>query len=80
MQETPLEIGKNWFMDQEIPAGGVVKSLDSSQVWEDRVDETKTITLQGLTTCLDPGRGWTIISGTCNFLKSRSVGKATSKR
>ena len=78
---TPLVIGKNWFLDQEIPAGGFVRIQDPSQVWEERVDETRIITTEGLTTCLDPGRGWTITSGGWNFLcKSRSVGKATSKR
>jgi len=40
-QETPLEIGKDWFLDQKIPAGGFVRILDSSQVWEERVDETR---------------------------------------
>jgi len=30
-QETPLVIGKNWFLDQEIPAGGFVRIQDSSQ-------------------------------------------------
>jgi len=53
-QETPLVIGKNWFLDQEIPAGGLVRIQDSSQVWEGRVDETRIITTKGLTTCLDP--------------------------
>jgi len=63
-QETPLVIGKNWFLDQEIPAGGFVRIQDSSQVWEERVYETRIITTEGLTTCLrlDPGRGWTITS------------------
>jgi len=37
-QETPLAIGKNRFLDQEIPAGGYVRIQDSSQVWEERVD------------------------------------------
>jgi len=27
-QETPLVIGKNWFLDQEIPAGGFVRIQD----------------------------------------------------
>jgi len=31
-QETPIVIGKNWFLDQEIPAGGFVRIQDSSQV------------------------------------------------
>jgi len=62
-QETPLVIGKNWFLDQETPAGSFVRIQDSSQVWEERVEETRIITTEGLTTCLDPGRGWTITSG-----------------
>jgi len=68
-QETPLVIGKNWFLDQEIPAGGFVRIQDLSQVWEERVDETRIITMEGLTTCLDTGRGWTITSGGWTFLK-----------
>ena len=62
-QETPLVIGKNWFLDQEIPARGFVKIQDSSQVREERVDETKIITTEGLTICLDSGRGWTLLAG-----------------
>ena len=31
-EETPVEIGKEWFLDREIPAGGFVRILDSSQV------------------------------------------------
>jgi len=61
-QETLIQIGKDWFLDQNIPAGGFVRILDSSQVWQERVDETRIITTEGLTTCLDPGRGWTITS------------------
>ena len=70
-QETPLEIGKDWFLDQNIPACGFARILDSSQVWEERVDETRIITMEGLTTCLDPGQGWTITSGGWNFLKKQ---------
>jgi len=70
-QETPLVIGKNWFLDQEIPVGGFVRIQDSSQVWQERVDETRIITTEGLTTCLDPGRGLTIPSGGWNFLKKQ---------
>ena len=70
-QETPLVIGKNWFLDQEIPAGGFVRIRDSSHLWKERVDETRIITTEGLTTCLDPGRGWTITRGGWNFLKKQ---------
>ena len=68
-QETPQVIGKNWFLDQEIPAGGFVRILDSSHVWEERVDETRIITTEGLAICLDPGRGCIITSEGQNFLK-----------
>jgi len=44
-----------WFLDEEIPAGGFVRIQDSSQVWEERVDETRIITTEGLSTRLDPG-------------------------
>jgi len=54
-QQTPLVIGKNRFLDQEIPAGGFVRIQDSSQVWEEQVDETKIITTEGLTTSPVPG-------------------------
>ena len=55
--------------------GGLVRIQDSSQVWEERVDETRIITTEGLTTCLDPGRGWTITSGRWNFLKQQECWK-----
>ena len=60
-------IGKNWFLDQEIPAGGFVRIQGSSQIWKERVDDTRIIATEGLTTCLDPGRGWTITNGGWNF-------------
>jgi len=70
-QDTPLEVAKKWFLDQKIPAGGFVRILDSSQVWKQQVDETRIITTEGLSACLDPGRGWTITSGGWNFLKKQ---------
>jgi len=71
-QDTPPVIGNNWFLDKEIPAGGFVRIQGSLAVWEERVDETRIITIEGLTTCLDPGQGWTITSGGCNFLKKQA--------
>ena len=35
------------------------------------MDETRIITTEGLTTCLDPGRGWTIASRGWSFLKKQ---------
>jgi len=54
-QGKPIEIGKNGFLDQKIPAGGFFRILDLSQVWEERMDETRIITTNGQTACLDPG-------------------------
>jgi len=70
-QDTAIVIKKNWFLDQKIPAGSFIRILDSSQVWEERVDRTRIITREGLTTCLNPGRGWRITSGKWNFLKKQ---------
>ena len=70
-QDTPLEIGKKWFLDQKIPGGSFVRISDSSQVWEQRVDETRIITTEGLTTCLHPGPGWTITSRGWDCLKKQ---------
>jgi len=39
----------------------------------ERVEETRIITAEGLSTCLDPGRGWTITSGGWNFHKKARV-------
>jgi len=74
-QETPLEIGKNWFLDHKILAGGFVRTSNLSQVWEEQVDETRIIKTEGLTTCLDPGQGWTINTGGWNFLKKQECWK-----
>ena len=35
------------------------------------MDKIRIITTEGLTTCLDPGQGWTITSGEWNFLKKQ---------
>jgi len=43
-RERPLEIGKDWFLDQKVPEGGFVRILDSSHVLEELVDETRIIT------------------------------------
>jgi len=55
-QGTQLVIGKTWFLrlDQDIPAGGFVRIQHSSQVWQERVDETRIFTTEDLTTCLEP--------------------------
>ena len=59
-REMHAEIGINWFLDQEIPKGGYVRFLVESLLWEERLGKTRIRTTEGLTTCMEPHRGWTI--------------------
>jgi len=65
------EIGINWFLDQEIPEGGYVRIQAESLLWEERLGKTRVSTTEGLTTCMEPHRGWTIASSSWNFLRKR---------
>jgi len=64
-REVHAKIGINWFLDQGIsshPAGGYVRILAESLLWEERLGKTRIRTTEGLTTCMEPHRGWTIAS------------------
>jgi len=61
-QEVHAEININWFLDQEIPKGRCVRILAESLLWEERLGKTKIRTTEGLTTCMELHRGWTIAS------------------
>jgi len=69
-REVHAEIAINWFLDQDIPKGGYVRILAESLLWEERLGKTRIRTTQGLTTCMEPHRGWTIASSCWNFYKS----------
>ena len=69
-REVHAEIGINWFSDQEIPKGGYVRILAESLLWEERLGKTRRTT-EGLTTCMEPHRGWTIVSSSWNFVGKR---------
>ena len=69
-REVPVEIGITWFLDQDIPShpeGGYVRILEESLLWEERLGKTRISTTEGLTTCMEPHRGWTIASSSWNF-------------
>jgi len=70
-RDVHAEIGINWFSDQEIPKGGYVRILEESLLWEERLGKTRIRTTKGLTTCMEPHRGWTIASSSWNFLRKR---------
>ena len=50
-QELSLEVGRTWFLDQEIPKAGFISIQDSSLLWDEWVERTRIITTEGLTTC-----------------------------
>jgi len=62
---------KSAFLDQEIPKGGYVRILAESLLWEERLGKTRIRTTEGLTTCMEPHRGWTIESSSWIFLRKR---------
>jgi len=53
----------------EIPKGGYVRILAESLLWEERLGKTRMRTTEGLTTCMEPHRGWTIASSSWNFVR-----------
>ena len=66
-QEVHAESGINWFLDQEIPKGGYVRILAESLLWGERLDKSRIRTTEGLTTFMEPHRGWTIASSSWKF-------------
>jgi len=73
-QEVHGEIGIDWFLEQGTPShpeGGYVRILAESLLLEDRLDKTRIRVLEGLTTCMEPHRGWTIASSSWNLLRQR---------
>jgi len=65
------EISMTCFLDREIPNGGYVRILAESLLWEERLGKTRIGTTEGLTTCMEPHRGWTIASSSWIFLRKR---------
>jgi len=78
-QETPLVIGKNGFLDQEIPADGFVRIQESSQVWEERVTKRESSRRKVWLHAWTWDEDGQSLAGDGTFSKRRSVGKATSK-
>jgi len=66
-REVHAEIGINLFLDQEIPKGGYVRILAESLLWEERLRKTRIRTTEGLTTCMEPHRGWIIANSSWIF-------------
>jgi len=48
-----------------------IRILAESLLWEERLGKTRIRTTEGLTTCMELHRGWTIASSSWNFLRKR---------
>ena len=68
-REVHAEIGINCFFGREIPKGGYVRVQAESILWEERLGNTRIRTTEGLTTCMEPHRGWTFASSNRIFLQ-----------
>jgi ribonuclease HI len=71
-----VEVGRDLLLD-ELPARtegkGYVSVAESSFVWKEG-EGLGIKTFEGLTTCFEAGRSWTIMSGIWNHLKQRWTG------
>jgi len=70
-REVHAEISINWLLDREILKEGYVRILAESLLWEQRFGKTRIRTAEGLTTCMEPHRGWTIASSSWTFLRKQ---------
>ena len=71
-REVHAEISIDWFLDQDIPSHpkeGYVRILAELLLWEDCLGKTRIRTTEGLTTCMEPHREWTITSSSWIFLR-----------
>jgi len=68
--EVPEEIGITWFLDRDIPSHmeGMSESLKSCYSGKNAsVKQEKELQRASLYGCMEPHRGWTIASSSCNF-------------
>ncbi len=66
------QVGKDLFLDEKIPrhesGQGYVRILEKSIMWRE-TETAKVFTYQGLTTCTELDKNWTIMSSTYNHLR-----------
>jgi hypothetical protein len=68
------KVGKDLFLDEKIPrhgsGQGYVRVAEHSVLWKER-EASKVFTYQGLTTCTEVDRSWTIMSTAYNHVRSK---------
>ena len=65
---------RNLFLHQDIPSHleeNYVRILAESLLWKEHLGKTRIRTTEGLTTYMEPHRGWTIASSSYIFLRKR---------
>ncbi len=75
------QVGKDFFLDEKIPrhelGQGYVRVVEQSIMWRE-TETSKVFTYQGLTTCTELDKSWTIMSSIYNHLRQRRD-KSTSE-
>jgi len=63
--DVAAKVGKDLFLDEQIPrhesSQGYVRVVEHSVLWKEK-ETFKVFTYQGLTTCTEVDRSWTIMS------------------
>ena len=66
------QVGKDFFLDEKIPrhelGQGYVRVVEQSIMWRE-TETAKVFTYQGLTTCTELDRSWTVMSSIYNHLR-----------
>jgi hypothetical protein len=66
------QVGKDFFLDEKIPrhelGQGYVRVVEQSIMWRE-TETSKVFTYQGLTTCTELDKSWTIMSSIYNHLR-----------
>ena len=66
------KVGRDLFLDEKLPrhasGQGYVRVVEHSILWKEKT-ASKISTYQGLTTCTEVDKSWTIMSSTYNHLR-----------
>ena len=75
------QVGKDFFLDEKIPrhesGQGYVRVVEQSIMWRE-TETAKVFTYQGLTTCTELDKSWTVMSSIYNHLR-QGRDKSTSE-
>ena len=68
-REVHAEIGINWYLPSFRYFLIYVRILAELLLWKERLGKTRIRTTEGLSTCMEPHKVWTIASSSWNFLR-----------